>query len=186
MANFTEKAIVETLKDMLNTYTIDKITVKDLTGKCGISRNTFYYHFHDIYEVLTRSFIEEADQLLESHEKEGSWEKIFEEGLGFLYENRAVINHIYWSVDGDLLDKFLDEVVYNYVRGVIEEERGEDRFTDKTISIAADFYKNALVGAVTGWIENDMKESYEEMAQLYDSIFKGTIDGLLSSIERVV
>lgn len=186
MANFTERAIVETLNELLKKHTIDKITVKDLTKACGISRNTFYYHYHDIYEVLTKSFIEEADALLKGHEQDESWEKIFMEGLQFLYDNKTAIDHIYWSVDGDALDRFLDEVVYNYVRGVIKEENTAGHYGEKTISIAADFYKNALIGAVRGWIEDDMKESCEKMAQLYDSVFKGTIDGLLSSIEKVV
>ena len=31
---------------------VDKITVKDLVEACGISRQTFYYHFQDILEVI--------------------------------------------------------------------------------------------------------------------------------------
>lgn len=31
---------------------LDKITVKDLVDACGISRQTFYYHFQDILEVI--------------------------------------------------------------------------------------------------------------------------------------
>ena len=27
---------------------IDKITVKDIVDECGISRQSFYYHFQDI------------------------------------------------------------------------------------------------------------------------------------------
>ena len=30
---------------------IDKITVKDIVDECGISRQSFYYHFQDIYMV---------------------------------------------------------------------------------------------------------------------------------------
>ena len=31
---------------------VDKITVKDLVEACDISRQTFYYHFQDILEVI--------------------------------------------------------------------------------------------------------------------------------------
>lgn len=186
MANFTERAITDTLKEMLKKHPIDKITVKDLTEACGISRNTFYYHFHDLYEVLTRSFLNELDAIVQAHGEEESWEQTFIELLGFIYENRVAINHIYWSVDSENLDRFLSEVVYHYTRDVVEAESGRDRYSERTISLAADFYKNALLGAVLGWIESDMKESPQELAHLYNSVFKGTIDGLLSSIERVV
>ncbi|MBE6045228.1 MAG: TetR family transcriptional regulator [Clostridiales bacterium] len=186
MANFTERAIVETLNEMLKTQTIDKITVKDLTDACGISRNTFYYHFHDIYEVLARSFIGYTDAILKAHEKDESWENTLIELLSFLYENRVAVNHVYKSVDGEALDRFLDKVVYHYTRSVVEEESGRGRFSERTISLAADFYKNALLGAVFGWIEENMKESPESLAHLYNSVFSGTIGNLLTSIERAL
>lgn len=186
MANFTEKAIVETLNELLKVHTIDKITVKDLTEACGISRNTFYYHFHDIYEVLTKDFTERTDAIVRAHDEDESWEDLFIDGLGFLYTNKTAINHIYRSVDSESLDRFLDKVVYNYTRDVVEEESGKGRFSDRAISLAADFYKNALLGAVLGWIENDMKESPEDLAHLYNSVFSGTIESLLASIEKAI
>ena len=44
----TEKAIMHAFLELLNNYPLDKITVKDIVIVCGISRNTFYYHYQDI------------------------------------------------------------------------------------------------------------------------------------------
>ena len=41
---------------LLNLYPLDKITVKDIVSDCGISRNTFYYHYRDIYDLLDAWF----------------------------------------------------------------------------------------------------------------------------------
>ena len=46
-----EKIIKETL-NLLNTKTFDKITIKDITDNLNISRQAFYYHFNDLYEVV--------------------------------------------------------------------------------------------------------------------------------------
>ena len=51
MANSTKKALEASLKKLLKEKPFDKITIADLTGDCGISRMTFYYHFQDIYEL---------------------------------------------------------------------------------------------------------------------------------------
>ena len=51
MANTTKLALEASLKELLRTKTIDKITINDLTEHCGISRMTFYYHFKDIYDL---------------------------------------------------------------------------------------------------------------------------------------
>ena len=40
--------------------------------------------------------------------------------------------------------------------------------------------------AVISWIDSDMKESPEELAHLFNSVFDGTIKELLNSIERAI
>ncbi|MCR5207818.1 MAG: TetR family transcriptional regulator, partial [Eubacterium sp.] len=40
------------LKELMNSKTFDRITVSDITDKCGVHRQTFYYHFQDRYELL--------------------------------------------------------------------------------------------------------------------------------------
>ena len=48
----TEKALAESLKKLLAKKTLEKITVKDITDDCGVNRQTFYYHFHDVYDLV--------------------------------------------------------------------------------------------------------------------------------------
>ena len=52
MANFTKQAIETAFLQLLNEKPLNKISVRDIVEKCGINRNSFYYHFQDIYEVL--------------------------------------------------------------------------------------------------------------------------------------
>lgn len=52
MGAITKDAISDTFLEILQKKNIDKITVKDISEACGITRQTFYYHFHDIIEVV--------------------------------------------------------------------------------------------------------------------------------------
>ena len=52
MSILTVKVIMKTFEEMLEEMPFDKITVLELTKRCEISHNTFYYHFQDIYELL--------------------------------------------------------------------------------------------------------------------------------------
>lgn len=52
MATSTKKALAAALKKMMEVKPIDKITVKDLVEICGVNRQTFYYHFDDVYDLL--------------------------------------------------------------------------------------------------------------------------------------
>ena len=52
MQNITKTALEASLKKLLLKKPLDKITIRDLTEDCGISRMTFYYHFKDIYDLV--------------------------------------------------------------------------------------------------------------------------------------
>ena len=52
MSNITKKAMAQSLKKMLLVKDLDKITIIDITNACEINRQTFYYHFKDIYDLL--------------------------------------------------------------------------------------------------------------------------------------
>ncbi|MBE5774619.1 MAG: TetR family transcriptional regulator, partial [Clostridiales bacterium] len=40
------------MSELIEKRSLDKITVKDLVEECGISRQTFYYHFQDLFDVV--------------------------------------------------------------------------------------------------------------------------------------
>ena len=65
MANFTRRAIMETFISLLEERPLSKITVKDIVDTCGITRNTFYYHFHDIPELVEVIVKEEAQAIIQ-------------------------------------------------------------------------------------------------------------------------
>ena len=60
MATSTKKALADALKKMMVIKPIDRITVNDLVETCGVSRQTFYYHFDDVYDLLEWVFEEDA------------------------------------------------------------------------------------------------------------------------------
>jgi len=52
MRNQMKETIADAFIALAQKKSIDKITVKDLVDYCDISRQSFYYHFQDILEVI--------------------------------------------------------------------------------------------------------------------------------------
>ena len=52
MSQTTKEALAESLKKLMNTTALAKITINDIVKDCGVNRRTFYYHFQDIYALL--------------------------------------------------------------------------------------------------------------------------------------
>ena len=57
--SITKEALADALKALLANQPLSKISIKDITNYCGISRNTFYYHFQDKYELLSYIYLHE-------------------------------------------------------------------------------------------------------------------------------
>ena len=89
MSNLTKKALRETMIKALNERPLDKIKVKELVEECGVNRNTFYYHYKDIYELLADIFETETEAIAEDFQDEDNdWERIFIESSRFALENK--------------------------------------------------------------------------------------------------
>ena len=56
MANFTKQAIKAAFLELLDEKPLNKISVRDIVERCGINRNSFYYHFQDKYDLVNWIF----------------------------------------------------------------------------------------------------------------------------------
>lgn len=59
-----KSVIADTFMALSKTKDVDKITVMDLVKACHISRQTFYYHFQDILEVIEWSVQQAFQEIL--------------------------------------------------------------------------------------------------------------------------
>lgn len=60
MSQTTKRALAASLKKLLSDKPLDKITVTDIAEDCGVNRQTFYYHFQDIYDLVEWIYTSEA------------------------------------------------------------------------------------------------------------------------------
>ena len=73
MSLTTKRALADSLKKLLTKRSLDKITVKDIVEDCGVNRQTFYYHFHDIYDLMEWTFQNKAEELLNGTADYNDW-----------------------------------------------------------------------------------------------------------------
>ena len=62
----TEHELAKVLKEMMASRSLDDISVMEISRRCGVSRKTFYYHYHDIYDLLTLIFLLFSDSSYQS------------------------------------------------------------------------------------------------------------------------
>lgn len=180
MSQLTERAIEKSFIRLLNEVPFDKITVKDIVEDCGINRNTFYYHYEDIFDLLHKVFEKRAAEVLAEGIAQNDWQESFLRCTLYALENRREIYHIYNSVDRCQLEHFLygvaGEIMLSYVRAQAE---GMQVSVDD-IGTIADFYKCALVGIVLEWLDGGMKQEPEEFIRRVGFLQEGSIARMLA------
>ena len=184
MKNLTERAMAQALSKLLETRTLDKITIRDITDECGLTRNTFYYHFHDVYDLLHFMFKEKTDEIMRQYRIESDWEGGLEATLDFLYQHRRMMIHLDESINDDMVLRFINDVMLRHAKVIVAQQARGQKHSTRAIEIAAELYVNAAVGDVMGWIRRGMDHEPEHLAQVYNTLFLGTVRAVLNSAEE--
>lgn len=187
MSNLTEKALATALMEELSEKPLDKITVQSLTDKCGLTRNTFYYHFSDVYDLLSRIFLDEIDFLQKKYAENRDWQDELEYGLNYLYAHKAAIKNINESSGKDLISRYINHVANEHSAAVValQYDDPEHSLDSATLMIVAKFYKSALLGALLDWTADGMKDAPSDLARYYNAMFRGTFEAAVQAARNV-
>jgi Transcriptional regulator len=170
---------------MLNEKPLDKITVKDLVAECEINRNTFYYHYQDIYALIKEIFQTELERVIGDYNDTLSWEDSFLEATKFAMENKKAIYHVYNSVQRDVLEEYLYGVAGNIMMRYVERASRSFPASQRDQKLIATFYQSALTCMVMNWISSGMKQDPEMIIGRIGELFDGNIAmSLQRSVER--
>ena len=60
----TKRALAASLKKLMNKKPLSKITINEIVQDCGLNRNSFYYHFEDIYALFKWMLEQEAVEVV--------------------------------------------------------------------------------------------------------------------------
>lgn len=178
----TKKAIAYTFKDLLKEKSFSKITVNDIAKKCDINRQTFYYHFQDIRDLIEWICIDEVDHILEKNDECEKWEDKFLLIFKIMEEEKIFVKNIYYSVSVEVLRSNLYRLVYPIIYSEILEKSKGKNLREEDKKFITDFYKYSFVSIVLNWIDNGMHENPELIVAKVSRLITGTIDHACLSV----
>lgn len=105
MSNRTKLQLEDAFKELLLEKTFHKITIKDLTDKCHISRMAFYYHFQDLYDLTEWILIEDARKALNEKKDYAHWKEGLSNIFEAVYINKPFMLNVYHDISRDKIEK---------------------------------------------------------------------------------
>lgn len=181
MGKDTRKLITAKFTELLSEQSLSQISVHDIAEACGVNRNTFYYYFKNIPDMIEAMVRESVDNILESHPpRYGSLEECFVAAIDFARQQKQLIYNIYDSTNRAIFERYLWKVceytVTSYlnslppatalwpqvpmgaqeqtsIQGAMDEKpRPEDEI------LIRNFLKYELFGFVIDWINHGMPD----------------------------
>ena len=180
MSNHTKEVLAEALKTLMKTTPINRISVTDISGSCGLKRQTFYYHFDDKYQLVNWIFdqeiLEEVSPFL-TYEK---WPKALEMVFTLVEKEKSfyinALHDNYCSFQNHVF-----ETQYTITIELINALTGKDVSKNDDLIFFAEFYTNAIVGTFIGWINHHMLEKPEHIIHKLTTIISGSLKSSLSN-----
>lgn len=186
MPNTMKYALAQSLKKLLSIRKLDKITVKDIVEDCGVNRQTFYYYFRDIYDLLEWNFHDATERLLRSGFDHGSWRSGVEAVTGYLQENQTLVWNAYRSISHEAVSDFLKRTLQPYILAAVQEEaKGlEWEPRQENIDFVADIFTLTAAGIIMEWIGVQHMEGSEERLDTLFSAMDGSACLMLRNLEN--
>lgn len=178
----TKLQLAAALKTLMAQKPMDKITIAELTGMCNIRRQSFYYHFEDIHDLLRWMIDNEAISLLKQQQGALLWKEGLLQLFRYLEKNRAVYLCALKSMGRDHIRRFFEADIDSIIHRTIEQLGDNigighhlDSFVD--VELLTHFYVVALAGMMESWLLGEIDRTPEQLIQFTDVILNDQVNG---------
>ena len=143
----TKRALAASLKKLMNKKLLSKITINEIVQDCGLNRNSFYYHFEDIYALFKWMLEQEAVEVVKQFDLVLDYREAIQFVMDYVAENRHIVNGAYDAMGREGLKRFFYadfiDIVRSYIDGV--DVDGDYR------NFLAEFFTEAISGTILSW-----------------------------------
>ncbi|QIL46592.1 TetR family transcriptional regulator [Vagococcus coleopterorum] len=172
----TKQALSLALKDLMKSQPLDKIRVNHVTEYAKVSRNTFYYHFSDINELLAWTYDNEVVNGLGRFQGINTWQEGLMQVLDYTEANKAFCLNTFHSLSRDRLENFLYEITNSMLLSIMVDNPAMCDVKDQTRKEIADFYGRAIVAQVIHWLVINLREEKRDLVDRIERMTVGTIE----------
>ncbi len=183
MAIDVKEIIVSGLLSLVETQSLEKLTVKDILEKTGVSRQTFYNHFQDKNDLIQYIYM---TKIIPDYNNGYEDIRFYDSLLNTF--NRMKEYHVFMKqacmIEGqNCLKDYIFEHCREFDLKWHQELYGDKPMPDN-LKFAIQYHATASSSMALSWILSDMPASCEEMAALITNLRNVGMDTLFADGEH--
>lgn len=183
--NRTKSQLDLALRTLLREKEPNQIRVRELTELCGIRRQSFYYHFTDIYDLFAWSVEQEREALAARQEKCLTWQQAFRDLLRCVSENREYCLAVWEALGRPGLQRLFGGAIARLLGRTTAYYRGRCGREDPVPPEQSAYLETMFLGLLDGWLCGDLRQTPEELtAYVEESVRQRTLGVVWQSISE--
>lgn len=172
-----KQSIEMAFRQLLKEQSLDQITVKQICEIANVNRQTFYYHYQNMVELLKDMIFLEIYDEVSIGRSFDTWKHGFLTTTRFINDNHDMFMNIYTSSFWDEANRYFTQVSNNLLLGVLDEciASGNYSITEEDKQFVIDYYRIVFNGVMTDWTKTGRKLAPEELLEKFSKMIDGTI-----------
>ena len=154
----TQEIICKALEELLQSSSMDKITVRMVCEKAGLSRQALYNHYYSLIAVLEDMITRQMKQALGEQNANLTWESGFERILSCMREHKMMLLHVYRSKSRNellgIFERYGSTVVSHAIAQCASDMAINVSDQDLVYIMRMSVY--VFIGVINRWMEYDM------------------------------
>jgi AcrR family transcriptional regulator len=178
----TERHLRDVLFGLIIEKGYDHVSIKDITGRAGIDRTTFYLHFKDKDDLFEKSQRWMIDDLAAVRAQSG----VKYPGVAFIFEHMAGNRDQYlaiWRSEGvasatGMVENHIAAIMVPILASMLRDNGIE---SPQDIEPVARYLTGALRGLARWWLEAGMPKTPAEMSALFMKLARRGLESFSDS-----
>ncbi len=183
-STITKTALCMALKELCLEKDYEKISISDITKRCGLNRQSFYYHFQDKDELLSYIYYNELFKNITRGVNYDNWYERLDGFLEKMQREKKFYSNTLKSNEKTFQKYLFGSMHRLFLRFFYHTVANTRKRSDKA-KFFADFYSHGFCGIITDWAAAGMTQSpHAVMLQMKELAFenvnigKGFIENL--------
>ena len=140
--------IAETFATLVKQKGIDKVTVKSLIDACHISRQTFYYHFQDIMDVVEWSTQKALQDILSRSLEKDTPQEALDVLISSILENKVLLRKLLDSQRRGEMEHLFMMTARSFFEETLKARGPTLSVSYADLDIALDFFAFGITGTI--------------------------------------
>ncbi len=180
MRSTGKEQIQESFRRLLFAKSLDKITVRDIVEDCGLTRNTFYYYYEDIYDLFDDYLDMQTRKAWLSLPADTPWDEMLLTMIGNIFDSPQTGRHIMSSKKSDTMRLYLNRLLEAMIDHYIDRNLSGLQVEIADRRMICDSVTHGIYGILEQWVTGPdaptMKQNLRRLLRSFEGGIRSALE----------